>query len=124
MRFGELCRQLVEHSGDLVVDIFRAVVDMKSKDATVRLLQTLAAKPPRHARYMPIAFVCVCACRAKSDLNRPHKERPHLLLFREFRFAHADHHASDDRFHYTALDSFLLGNPPPSSDSYHVGKDY
>lgn len=38
-RLGEFHRQLVEHFGDLVVDVFRAVVGMKSEYAEWEVLQ-------------------------------------------------------------------------------------
>jgi Predicted transcriptional regulators len=68
--------------------------------------------------------VLACARRKKPRLDRSRKERLYLPQRRGFRFIHVDHHACGDRSRYPASDPFRLGNPCPSSDAYHVGKDW
>jgi hypothetical protein len=113
----------LDQTRHLLARVARRASQVAQDQPLVRLLQTLVAKPREHRRNVRVAPVLAHLRHAKTNLGRPRKKRPYLLQRRELCFVHVDHHPHDDRSRYPLSDSFPLGNPAPSSDSYHVGKD-
>ena len=88
----------------------------------VRPAQRAVAEPAQHRLDVPVTLF-VLAASSKLDLRRCLKKPAHLRQRHQPLLAHVDHHAPDDRSARYASDSYLGGNTPQRSDSYHVGKD-